>query len=113
MWFTSDTDQETAQIPSAFNPSLGFWLATSKDANTWKVDYTAPRDAYWQPDSPYESYGLLTGGEVVIVAGLRHLFYTGWGSVAVPEGFIVPVRDSRKYVPAVLNLIHATKQANQ
>ncbi len=113
MWFTSDTDKETAQIPSAFNPSLGFWRATSKDAITWEVDYSAPRDVYWRPASLDENNGLLTGGEVVIVDGIRHLFYTGWGSVNVPEGFIVPVRDSRKYVPAVLNLIHATQPADQ
>jgi len=113
MWFTSDTEDEIVQIPSTFNPALGFWLATSKDAISWEVDYSAPRNVYWRPGSSDEEYGLLTGAEVVIVNGARHLFYTGWGSVGVPEGFVVPVRDNRKYVPAVLNLIHATKQADQ
>jgi hypothetical protein len=113
MWFTSDTEGETALIPSTFNPALGFWLATSTDAVSWKVDYRAPRDVYWRPGSPDETYGLLTGADVVIVGGTRHLFYTGWGSIRVPQGFIVPVRDNRKYVPAVLNLIHATKDAGR
>jgi hypothetical protein len=113
MWFTSDTDDEVNQIPSTFNPALGFWMATSPDALLWEVDYGAPRDVYWQPGSPYEEHGLLTGGEVVIVDGTRHLFYTGWGSIDVPEGFLVPVRDGRGTVPAVLNLLHATKGADR
>ena len=44
---------------------------------------------------------------------MRHLFYTGWGSVNVPDGFLVPVRDQRGYVPAVLSLIHAVKEAGE
>lgn len=113
MWFTSDTDEEVAQIPSTFNPALGFWRATSQDALSWEVDYSAPRDVYWRPGSPYEEHGLLTGAEVAIVDGTRHLFYTGWSSEGVPEGFVVPVRDRRKYVPAVLTLIHATQEASR
>jgi hypothetical protein len=109
MWFTSDTDAEVAQIPSTFNPALGFWMATSPDAVSWQVDYDRPRDLYWRPGSPHEEHGLLTGAEVAIVDGTRHIFYTGWGSVDVPDGFVVPVRDRRGTVPAVLNLIHATK----
>ncbi len=54
-------------------------------------------------------YQSMTGAEVTIVDGRRHIFYTGWSSVDVPEGFVVPVRDRRGTVPAVLNLIHATK----
>ncbi len=113
MWFTSDTDEDVAQIPSTFNPALGFWSATSVDALSWEVDYSVPRDVYWQPDSLYEEHGLLTGADVVIVNGVRHLFYTGWGSNEAPEGFVVPVRDRREFVPAVLNLIHATKDVGQ
>jgi hypothetical protein len=112
MWFTSDTDQETATIPSSFNPAFGFWRATSSDALVWIIDYSLPRDVYWRPDSPDEIFGLLTGAEVVIIDGVRHLFYAGWGNKSVPDGFIVPVRDSRQYMPAVLNLIHATKLAS-
>jgi hypothetical protein len=112
MWFTSDTDEEVEQIPSTFNPALGFWMATSQDALEWEVDYSAPRDLYWSPDSVYEEHGLLTGAEVAIVDGTRHIYYTGWGSEGVPEGFIVPVRDGRDFVPAVLYLIHATKDAD-
>jgi hypothetical protein len=77
------------------------------------VDYSAPRDVYWRPGSPYEEHGLLTGAEVATVDGTRHLFYTGWGSEGVPEGFIVPVRDRREYVPTVLILIHATQEASR
>jgi hypothetical protein len=113
MWFTSDTEKETAQIPSTFNPALGFWMATSKDALSWNVDYGAPRNVFWRPGSSDEAYGLLTGAEVVIVDGMRHLFYTAWGRVGVPDGFVVPVRDRRQYVPAVLNLIHAVSPAGQ
>jgi hypothetical protein len=111
MWFTSDSEDEASQIPSTFNPALGFWMAASADGITWKVDYGAARDVYWRPDSPYEEFGLLTGAEVVIADGVRHLFYTGWGSVNVPEGFLVPLRDRRGYAPAVLSLIHAVKDA--
>jgi len=113
MWFTLDTEAEVAQIPSSFNPALGFWLATSRDARTWEVDYHAPRDVYWRPNSIYEKYGLLTGADVVIVHGVRHLFYSAWGSNDVPKGFVVPVRNGRGVVPAVLNLLHATKDAGQ
>ncbi len=113
MWFTLDAEREVEQIPSTFNPALGFWLATSADALSWEIDYDSPRDFYWRPDSLYEEYGLLTGVEVAIVDGIRHLFYAGWGSNNVPEGFIVPVRDRREFVPAVLNLIRATKDAGQ
>jgi len=113
MWFTLDTDKDVAQIPSTFNPALGFWLATSADAFSWQVHGGAQRDVYWQPHSIYEEYGVLTGADVVIVNGLRHLFYTGWGSNDVPEGFVVPLRDRRGFAPAVLNLIHATKDAGQ
>lgn len=113
MWFTSDSDQEKALIPSTFNPAFGFWMATSTDASTWRVDYKTPRDSYWRPGSPEEAYGLLTGADVVIVDRMRHMFYTGWGNRNIPEGFIVPVRDARSYVPAVLNLFHATKPADR
>lgn len=84
-------------------------MATSEDAVSWTVDYDGQRDVYWLPISPHKEHGLLTGAEVTIVDGTRHLFYTGWGSVDVPEGFVVPVRDRRGTVPAVLNLIHATE----
>ncbi|MGB7540256.1 MAG: hypothetical protein WBM17_17070 [Anaerolineales bacterium] len=113
MWFTSDSDNEKEGIPSTFNPALGFWMATSTDGITWTADYGAARDVFWRPDSPEEEYGLLTGAEVVIVDGIRHLFYTGWGSVNVPEGFLVPVRGRRGYVPAVLSLFHAVKDAGE
>jgi hypothetical protein len=112
MWFTSDSDAEQEGIPSTFNPALGFWRAVSADGVIWTVNYGAPRDVYWRPDSPFEESGLLTGADVVIVGGVRHLFYTGWGSVGVPDGFLVPVRDRRGYVPAVLSLIHAVKDAS-
>jgi len=113
MWYTMDSEEEVELIPSTFNPAFGFWMATSVDALVWEVDYSAPRDFYWQPESLYEEHGLLTGAEVVIVNGVRHLFYTGWGSNEAPEGFAVPVGDHRKYVPAVLNLIHAANDADQ
>jgi hypothetical protein len=113
MWFTSDTDDEKEGIPSTFNPALGFWMAASADGITWAVDYGAARDVYWRPDSPYEEYGLLTGAEVAIVDGVRHLFYTGWGGVNVPDGFLVPVRDRRGFVPAVLSLIQAVKDSGE
>ena len=111
MWFTSDSEDERETIPSTFNPALGFWMAVSADGETWEVDYSAPRDAYWRPDSPDEEFGLLTGAEVVIVDGVRHLFYTGWGGVNVPDGFLVPLRDRRGYAPAVLSLLHAVMDA--
>jgi hypothetical protein len=113
MWFTSDTDEEKEGIPSTFNPALGFWMAASADGITWAVDYSAARDVYWRPDSPYEAFGLLTGADVVIADGVRHLFYTGWGGVSVPDGFLVPVRDRRGYVPAVLSLFHSVKNAGE
>jgi hypothetical protein len=113
MWFTSDADYEREGIPSAFNPALGFWMAASADGIAWSVDYGAARDFYWRPDSPHEEYGLLTGVDVVIVDGVRHLFYTGWGGINVPDGFLVSVRDRREFVPAVLSLIHAVKNAGE
>jgi hypothetical protein len=113
MWFTSDADVEREGIPSSFNPALGFWMAASADGTAWSADYGAARDVYWRPYSPYEEYGLLTGADVVIVDGVRHLFYTGWGGVNVPEGFLVPVRDRRGYLPAVLSLLHAVKDAGE
>jgi hypothetical protein len=111
MWFTSDTDVEVARIPSAFNPALGFWKAQSDDRLSWSVDYSGRRDVYWRPESPYEEFGLLTGADVAIADGVRHLFYTVWSSLDVPEGFLVPLRDHRDYAPAVLCLIHAVKDA--
>jgi hypothetical protein len=111
MWFTSDSDEEKKGIPSTFNPALGFWRAASTDGIAWTVDYSAARDVFWRPDSPDEEFGLLTGADVVIADGVRHLFYTGWGSVNIPDGFLVPVRDRRGHVPAVLGLFHAQKDA--
>jgi hypothetical protein len=113
MWFTLDSDAEANQIPSTFNPAYGFWMATSEDALAWQIDYSAGRDFHWQPNLPDETYGLLTGADVLITRQMRHIFYTAWGSRNIPEGFLVPVRDSRQYVPAVLNLIHATKCADR
>lgn len=109
LWFTSDSEEETAGILSTFNPSLGLWRATSPDAAKWQIEYKQGRDFYWRHRSPHEVYGLLTGADVLIVGSERHVYYTGWGNVGVPEGFLVPTRDGRGVVPSVLNLLRATR----
>ena len=112
MYFTRDGDDELEQMPSTFNPSLGVWSATSTDALVWTTDDKHARDFAWDGAWPDEAFGLLTGADVLWTSTQTHLYYTGWGRVAVPEGFVVPVRDDREYVPAVLNLLHATKLTN-
>ena len=108
-YFTSDTEDDKSSIPSKFNPSAGAWRSTSLDHLNWSLEHSG-RDFNWDSTNPYEELGLLTGIEVVIVDDVRHLFYTGWGSVDPPPGFVVPIGDNQ-YAPAVLSLLHATKSA--
>lgn len=107
-YFTSDTAADQARMPSTFNPSTGVWMSTSSDYQNWTHDYTG-RSFDWDGDSPHEELGLLTGLEVIVVDDVRHLFYTGWSSIAPPSGFVVPVEGG--YDPAVLTLLHATQSA--
>jgi len=57
-----------------------------------------------------EQVGLLTGLEVVIVNGVRHVFYTGWSADNPPPGFVVPTQNNT-FTPAVLTLLRATRSA--
>jgi len=110
MSFTDDEDAEREAMPSTFNPSMGFWLATSPDLQTWSVDWDAGRSLSWDPDAPHEELGLLTGAALAVHGGERRLYYTGWSTQDVPEGFVVPTHDG--YEPAVLNLLLARQSAD-
>lgn len=109
MTFTDDEDAEREAMPSTFNPSMGFWRATSPDLTTWTVDWEAGRDLAWDPDAPGEELGLLTGAALAIHGGERRIYYTGWGDEDVPDGFVVPTHDGVE--PAVLSLLLATRGA--
>lgn len=111
MAFTLDSDDERRAMPSTFNPSMGTWMATSADLMTWNIDYSAGRDFYWQPEADNEELGLLTGASLITVGDEQRLFYTGWGSRGVPDGFVVPVHSGTE--PAVLNLLVATRASER
>ena len=84
MWFSNDTDVEKRTVPCNFNAFIGFWRATSADGINWTPDYTT-RDFSYDNSLPYEELGFLTGVEVVMVNGIRHAYYSSWGTEQIPN----------------------------
>ncbi len=109
-YFTSDTAEDLAAMPSTFSPSTGVWRGTSTDYENWSLDAT---ERYFSRDSNslHEQLGILTGLEVVIVDDVRHMYYTGWSPENPPPGFVVPTDSG--FEPAVLGLLHATRSAHE
>ncbi len=81
MWFTSDHEKETRQMPAKGDAALGYWMATSSDGERWTQ--LSPRDFLWDPQYGGEMYGLATGAEVVLVDSEYRIYYGAFGRIGV------------------------------
>jgi len=102
LFYVSDTDQEKSTEPSTFNPFLGVFRSTSPDLSTWSAK-PAQRYLTWDPNSPWEIYGLIAAGDMALRDGIHRYYYPGWSNKDVPVGFLCPLRDG-SYPPAVVVL---------
>lgn len=87
IWFTSDTDTERRRLPASNDGALGFWHATSSNGEDWNFSREQGRDFNWDGREPAEQYGLVTGVEVVRNNGQYWMYYGGFGSRRVPDGW--------------------------
>lgn len=92
IFFIEDTDEDKAQEPSTFNPFLGLWRSSSTDLVSW-TDKGTTRDFLWDGSQPTETYGIVATGDVAYKDGVYRLYYPGWSTTNVPDGFLCPLRD--------------------
>jgi hypothetical protein len=86
-----DSPEDTALIPTTFNPYYGMWKHTSPDLVTFSAK-AAQHDISMAISSAEESYGWVKAGEVVYENGIRRFYYPTFRSDAVPAGFFCPVK---------------------
>ncbi len=85
MWFSRDTKEELAGIPSALFPTLGFWHVTSKDGVVWPA-ISLTRELAWDKSAPGENLGMINGSAVVRRGAEYRLYFGAWSSSGVPDG---------------------------
>ncbi len=113
MWLHSDTDGENANQPVVFNNMAGVWHATSQDGAVWTVNYAGTRDLQWNATTPDagEHLGLLTGADVAAKGSSRYMVYSGFDDQMVPTGFALPIAAQPHYMPGVITLNVAARDA--
>ncbi len=86
-----DSPDDSALIPTTFNPYYGMWKHTSSDLVTFSAQ-PAAHDVSMAISPAEESYGWVKAGEVVYEGGIRRFYYPTFRSDAVPDGFFCPVK---------------------
>lgn len=86
-----DAAEDSARIPSTFNPYYGLWKHTSADLVTFSAK-PAAHDVSMADGPAEESYGWVKAGDVVYADGIRRFYYPTFRSDNVPAGFYCPVK---------------------
>jgi len=96
IFYNGDSQEERAELPSAFNAIGHISHAYSTDGATGEAFVASEpgRIFSWDASFSYERYSWLTGAEVVLRDDGYWLFYTGFSDVNPPEDFLVPANKS-------------------
>lgn len=94
-----DSAEDTAKVPSVFNPYYGIWKHTSADLVSFSGK-AAAHDFSMEGADPAERYGMIKAGDMTYLDGVRRYYYPAFRSEGVPPGFFAPLRLGSVPVPA-------------